>query len=111
MAVSMLGMAVAVSFLPFATSIVAVALALAVAGLVETPFDIAFLTLRQRRTDPARFGRMFAVSMALNQLGGPVGSAIAGPLIAWSLSGALWVAVGLVAAAAALPLVVIPKRD
>jgi predicted MFS family arabinose efflux permease len=111
MAVSMLGMAVAVSFLPFATSIVAVALALAVAGLVETPFDIAFLTLRQRRTDPARFGRMFAVSMALNQLGAPVGSAIAGPLIAWSLTGALWVAVGLVAAAAALPLVVIPKRD
>jgi len=111
MTVSMLGMAVAVSFLPFASSIVAVGLALAVAGLVETPFDIAFLTLRQRRTDPARFGRMFAVSMALNQLGGPVGSAIAGPLIAWSLTGALWVAVGLIAAAAALPLVVIPARE
>jgi predicted MFS family arabinose efflux permease len=111
MAGSMVAMAVAVSFLPFATSIVAVALALSVAGLVETPFDIAFLTLRQRRTDPARFGRMFAVSMALNQLGGPVGSAISGPLIAWSLTGALWVAVGLIAAAAALPLVVIPARE
>ena len=110
MAISMLAMAVAMSFLPFASSIVAVALALAVAGLVETPFDIAFLTLRQRRTDPAKFGRTFAVSMALNQLGGPVGSAIAGPLIAWSLTGALWVAVGLVAAAAVVPLVTIPAR-
>jgi predicted MFS family arabinose efflux permease len=111
MAISMLGMAVALSFLPFAVSILAVALALAVAGLAETPFDIAFLTLRQRRTDPAKFGRAFAVSMALNQLGSPVGAAIAGPLIAWSLTGALWVAVGLVAAAAVVALVTIPARE
>ena len=111
MAVSVLGMAVAMALLPFATSIVAVALALAVAGLVETPFDIAFLTLRQRRTDPAKFGRTFAVSMALNQLGGPIGSAVAGPLIAFSLTGALWVAVALVAAAAIFPILVIPERD
>lgn len=111
MAVSVLGMAVAMAFLPFASSIVAVAVALVVAGLVETPFDIAFLTLRQRRTDPAKFGRMFAVSMALNQLGAPIGSAIAGPLIAWSLTGTLWVAAGLVAGAAALPLLAIPARE
>src|SRR4029077_9475358 len=56
MTVSMLGMPAAMSFLPFASSIVAVALALAVAGLVETPFDIAFLTLRQRRTAPPKVG-------------------------------------------------------
>lgn len=111
MTVSILGMAVAMAFLPSAASILTVALALAVAGLVETPFDIAFLTLRQRRTDPSKFGRTFAVSMAFNQLGAPVGSAIAGPLIAWSLTGALWVAVGLVAAAAVLPLVAIPARE
>jgi predicted MFS family arabinose efflux permease len=111
MAASVFGMAVAISFLPFASSIVTVALAMAVAGLVETPFDIAFLTLRQRRTDPAKFGRTFAVSMAFNQLGAPVGSAIAGPLIAWSLTGALWVAAGLVAAAAVVPLVTIPARE
>jgi predicted MFS family arabinose efflux permease len=111
MAASVFAMAVAMSFLPLATSIVVVALALAVAGLVETPFDIAFLTLRQRRTDPANFGRTFAVSMALNQLGSPIGAAIAGTLIALSLSGTLWVAVGLVAAAAAIPLLVIPPRD
>jgi predicted MFS family arabinose efflux permease len=111
MAVSLLGMAVALSLLPFASSIVVVAVALAVAGLVETPFDIAFITLRQRRTDPARFGRMFAVSMALNQLGGPVGSAFSGPLIAWSLTGTLWVAIALIAVAAVGPLVAIPARE
>ena len=110
MAASILAMAVALAFLPGASSVIVVAAALIAVGLVEAPFDIAFLTLRQRRTHPARFGRMFAVSMALNQLGGPVGSALAGPLIAWSLSGALWVAVGLVAAAALVPLVAIPAK-
>ena len=51
------------------------------------------------------------MSMALNQLGGPIGSAVAGPLIAFSLTGALWVAVALVAAAAIFPILVIPERD
>lgn len=111
MAGSVLLMAVAIAFLPAASSIVTVAVALVIAGLVETPFDIAFLTLRQRRTDPAKFGRTFAVSMALNQLGAPVGSAVAGPLIAWSLSGALWVAVAFVAASALVPMLLIPARD
>ena len=111
MAGSILAMAVAMSFLPFASSIVVVAAALVGAAIVEAPFDIAFLTLRQRRTDPASFGRMFAISMALNQLGGPVGSALAGPLIAWSLTGALWVAVALVAVAGLLPLVLIPAEE
>jgi hypothetical protein len=49
--------------------------------------------------------------MALNQLGSPIGSAISGPLIAWSLSGALWVAVALVAVAAVMPLALIPARE
>lgn len=111
MAGSIVAMSVAMAFLPGASSIAVVAAALIAVGLVETPFDIAFLTLRQRRTDPARFGQMFAVSMALNQLGAPVGSAVAGPLIAWSLSGALWVAVALVAAAAIFPILLIPARD
>lgn len=111
MAGSTLAMAAALAFLPRAASVAVVAAALIAVALVETPFDIAFLTLRQRRTDPKKFGRMFAVSMALNQLGGPVGSAMAGPLIAWSLTGALWVAVALVAVAALAPLVAIPARD
>ena len=110
MAGSTLAMALALAFLPGAPSVIVVGAALIAVALVETPFDIAFLTLRQRRTDPAKFGRMFAVSMALNQLGTPIGSAISGPLIAWSLSGALWVAAGLVAVAALVPLVAIPAK-
>ena len=111
MAGSLLAMAAAMSFLPLAPSIFVVAAALVAVAAVEGPFNIAFLTLRQRRTDPAAFGRMFAISMALNQLGNPIGAALAGPQIAWSLSGALWVAAALVAAAAAIPLLVIPAEE
>lgn len=108
MAGSLVAMAAAMALLPRASSVLVVGVALVGVALVEGPFDIAFLTLRQRRTDPAAFGRMFAISMALNQLGNPIGAALSGPLIAWSLTGALWVAVGLTAVAAVVPLVVIP---
>jgi hypothetical protein len=37
--------------------------------------DIALFTMRQRRTDPAWIGRAFAVSMALNFVGFPIGAA------------------------------------
>jgi predicted MFS family arabinose efflux permease len=108
---SILAMAAAIAILPLASSVALVAVALIIVALVETPFDIAFLTLRQRRTDPARFGRVFAVSVSLNVVGSPIGSAIAGPLISWSLSGALWIAVACTAAAALFPILVIPARD
>lgn len=110
MSASLLAMALALALLPTASSVFVVILALVALAVVETPFDIAFLTLRQRRTDPSAFGRMFAISMALNQLGSPLGSALSGPLIAWSLPGALWVAAGLAAASAVTPLAVIPAR-
>ena len=111
MAVSLLAMAALLAVMPFAGSVFVVAAALVAIALVETPFDISFLTLRQRRSDPARFGRVFAVSVSLNMIGGPVGSAIAGPLIGWSLDAALWTAVVAVAAAAIFPMLVIPARD
>jgi predicted MFS family arabinose efflux permease len=111
MAGSILAMAAVMAVIPFAGSVAVVALALIGIALVETPFDLAFLTLRQRRSDPARFGRVFAVSVSLNMLGGPVGSAIAGPLIAWSLTGALWIAVACTALSALFPIVMIPARD
>ena len=110
MAASIVAWALAISVIPFATSVLVVAAALVAVAVLGTPFDIAFLTLRQRRTDPARFGRVFAVSMSLNSAGAPVGAALAGPLIAWSLSGALWVAVAVTLVAAAL-VFVIPGGD
>ena len=111
MAGSILAMAAIMATLPFAGSVVLVGAALVAIALVETPFNISFLTLRQRRTDPSRFGRVFAVSVSLNMVGGPIGSAIAGPLIAWSLTGTMWLAAACTAAAAVFPILVIPARD
>lgn len=111
MAGAILAMAAVMAVMPFARSVVVVAAALIGIALVETPFDLAFLTLRQRRSDPARFGRVFAISVSLNMIGGPVGAAIAGPLIAWSLNATLWFAVAFTALAALFALVVIPARD
>ncbi len=111
MAVSILAMAALIAAIPLAGSVVLVGAALVAIALVETPFDISFLTLRQRRSDPARFGRVFAVSVSLNMLGGPVGSALAGPLIGWSLNAALWFAAAAVAVGAIFPILVVPARD
>ena len=102
---------VATGLLPFANSILVVAAAIALLGLATGPFDIGLFTLRQRRTDPAWFGRAFAVSMSLNSLGNPIGSALAGPLIGWSLNVALWAAVIATLASAAFPLLAVPAKD
>jgi MFS family permease len=45
-------------------------------GLISLPA----WAMRQRRTDPAMFGRVLAISMSLNMSGVPIGSALAGPL-------------------------------
>jgi hypothetical protein len=49
--------------------------------------------------------------VSLNMLGGPIGSVIAGPLIAWNITVALWFAVAVTAVSAVFPLLVIPARD
>ncbi len=103
--------AVATAVLPFADSIVVVAAAIATLGLANGPFDIGLFTLRQRRTDPAWFGRAFAVSMSLNSVGSPIGSALAGPLIGWSLNVALWAAVIATLVAAVFPMLAVPGRE
>lgn len=101
----------AMAVLPFAGSLAIVAVAVIVLGIANGPFDIALFTLRQRRTDPAWFGRAFAVSMSVNYIGSPIGSALAGPLIAWSLNAALWLAVAVSLIAASFPLLMIPAHD
>jgi predicted MFS family arabinose efflux permease len=101
----------ALAVLPFAGSLAVVAMAVIVLGIANGPFDIALFTLRQRRTDPAWFGRAFAVSMSVNYIGSPIGSALAGPLIGWSLNAALWVAVAASLLAAFFPLLLIPAHD
>jgi len=49
-------------------------------GVLIGPMDIALFTVRQRRTERAWMGRAFAVSMAFNYLGVPIGAALAGLL-------------------------------
>jgi predicted MFS family arabinose efflux permease len=100
-----------IALLPLAGNLLVVVLAVALMGLSGGPFDIGLFTLRQRRTDPAWFGRAFAISMSLNSVGNPIGSAMAGPLIAYSLNFALWFAVAVSLLAAFLPMLTIPGQD
>jgi hypothetical protein len=84
---------------------------MALLGLLNGPLDIALFTLRQRRTDPAWMGRAFAVSMAFNSLGFPVGSLLAGWLAASSIE--IAIAFGVVASlsATAIAGLTIPRSE
>jgi hypothetical protein len=79
-------------------------------GLLQGPLDIALFTVRQRRTDPAWMGRAFAVSMAVNFVGFPIGAAAAGAIATVSLPAA--VALGVVAclAGAVAAAVMVPRH-
>jgi len=101
---------VAVALLAFAGDAWLAAAALLIAGLANGPFDVSMFSMRQRRTDPAWYGRAFAVSMGLNWAGQPIGSAISGPLIHIGLTVAFLVAAGLMLLAAGLVRWVIPAE-
>jgi MFS family permease len=80
-------------------------------GLVTGPLDIALFTVRQRRTDPAWMGRAFAVSMAFNFIGFPIGAAVAGVLASASLGAAVGAAIGACLLAALFAATMIPRSD
>ena len=81
-------------------------------GLLIGPMDIALFTVRQRRTDPAWMGRAFAVSMAFNYVGMPVGAALAGLLADRSVETAILVlGVGGSILAAAAAAFLVPRHD
>jgi MFS family permease len=84
---------------------------LMLAGLLAGPIDVGLLTLRQRRTEPAQLGRVLAVSMSMNQLGLPVGTAIGGVLAAWSPGAALFAAAAASLLAALATFGLIPAED
>ena len=105
------GMAVtaaALAVLTVAPNMFVAALAMLVYGGAGGPIDIAMFSMRQRRTDPAWYGRAFAVSMSLNYSGSPLGSAAAGLLIGAGLGIALAVATGFGVGAALLARVLLP---
>ena len=80
-------------------------------GFVNGCSDIALFTVRQRRTEPAWMGRAFAVSMAFNFSGFPVGAAIAGALVTVSLAATIWLGVGACLLAAILAAVLVPRHE
>lgn len=84
---------------------------LALTGLLNGPMDIGLFTMRQRRTDPAMLGRAFAISMAFNFLGYPIGAALGGLLATSSLDGAIWLAVGATVLATVFAVVLVPRQD
>ena len=88
-----------------------VALCMGISGLANGPLDIAMFTLRQRRTDPAWMGRAFTVSMNLNFSGFPVGAAVAGVLVTYSIEAAIVFGVTANVIAVILGYVLIPRGD
>jgi MFS family permease len=111
---TMLAAAIGTSALGLAVLAGADTLAQALAGMViiglsTGPLDVSLFSLRQRCTDVTVQGRAFAVSMSLNYLGLPLGSAIAGPLVQWSAAGALALAAATTVLAAGLSLLLVPR--
>jgi MFS family permease len=111
MSLSTLVTAAGVATLALASNPLVAIGAMLVAGLSIGPFDVSMFSMRQRRTDPAWFGRAFAVSMGLNWAGQPIGSAVSGPLIQVGLPLTFLVSAALIAASAGLIRLVIPAED
>src|SRR5208282_2987024 len=110
MALGMVVTAVATGPVAAAFGVAGLAVGLMLIALAAGPVDVGLLTLRQRRTDPAELGRVLSVSMSLNLAGIPVGSALAGMLIPWSLPGTFAIA-ALASVLAGAAVALVPRRD
>ena len=100
----------AIGLLAFANTLPMVFVLGAIAGSAESVVNVGLFALRQRRTDPAWFGRAFAVSMALNFSGVPIGSAISGPLLEQSVAVPLLLGAAISVLAVIAAFALIPKR-
>ncbi len=109
MGVATLASGAGMGVLALTGNVLVAAAAMAFLGLANGPADIALFSMRQRRTDPAWYGRAFAVSMSLNFAGTPLGPAISGPLIHVGLTLAIGVAAAFLLIAAVLTPLLIPK--
>jgi len=103
-------LATAAAMYPAGLGLAGLALGLTLAGFLSGPVDVGVLTLRPRATDPDRLGRVLAVSMSLNMSGLPLGSAIAGWVVAPSLAAAFAIAAAAALLSAAAMLVLVPRR-
>jgi MFS family permease len=100
----------ALAVLAFANTLPILFVFAAIAGGAESIVNVGLFALRQRRTDPAWFGRAFAVSMSLNFVGMPIGSAISGPLLEHSLALPLLLGAAISSVSVVAALVLIPKK-
>jgi len=105
----MVGMTVSALVLLASPTLPVLVAVMAVQGFLNGPLDVALFTLRQRRTDQAWMGRAFAVSMALNFSGYPVGAAIGGVLVATGLVLPIAAAAALTALGALLAWALLPR--
>jgi MFS family permease len=71
---------------------------------------VPIFAIRQRRTDPALFGRAFAVSMSLNMVGQPVASALSGPLFERSIALPLLIGAAVTLVGVAVTMLMIPRQ-
>lgn len=98
-------------FLLFTDNLLLVFVAMALTGFLNGPADVTMFTIRQRRTDPAWFGRAFAVSSSFNFAGYPIGTALAGAIVDQALLPAIWLAMVLSIMGGILAWVLIPQHD
>jgi MFS family permease len=114
--IPMLGVAPATALLfgavgaPTALALALIGASQAIFGLLNGPLDVALFTIRQRRTDPAWMGRAFAVSMAFNFAGYPIGAALTGIIAGYSLEVAIVMGVIACVVAAVAAARIIPRR-
>ncbi len=98
------------ALLAFTNSLPMVFAIAVIAGAAGSVINVGIFALRQRRTDPAWFGRAFAVSMSLNFAGAPIGSALSGPLLEHSIAVPLLLGAAINVVAVVAALVLIPAR-
>lgn len=115
--IPMLGVAPATALLlgaldaPTAVALALIGTSQGIFGLLNGPLDVALFTIRQRRTDPAWMGRAFAVSMAFNFAGYPIGAAITGAIAGYSISAAIVLGVAACVVAAVAAARIIPRHQ
>ena len=106
---SMIGITIAILLWPL--NVLVVLLVMAITGFLNGPIDIALFTLRQRRTDPSWTGRAFAVSMAFNYAGVPIGSGLAGVMASHSIEAAIVFGAVASFASAILAVAMVPSTE
>ena len=107
---AILGQGLAFALALFARDPILIAAVMLLLGLATGPFDVTLFTVRQRRTDPSWMGRAFAVSMALNFVGFPIGSAIGGAISPISIELAIGIAIVANIAGAVICYVMLPRE-